>query len=247
MLSPRDQRALVLGAAVLAPTLVLVLAVKPYVGRVAAAREELRAERALLERERELIAADRALASRAQRIDAARRAALDRLLPGSDALLAQGELATRIRGAARDAGVLIREVAGEGVERLPDGFLAVDVGLRAEGDFEGALSLLRKLESSRTLFHVRRLGIEAIRMAGADGGPDMEVLAIVATVRAYLLDPAGADALHSAPAEPASGRTFGVSAAAGLRGVAPHGAGSPDAGSSGVVPLSRIIADGGRQ
>ena len=246
LLSPRDRRALVLGAAVLAPALLFVYAVKPFTGRLAAAREELRAERALLGRERELVAAADTMALDAQRIETARRAALDRLLPGSDALLAQGELATRLRAAARDAGVLIREVTGEGVERLPGGIVAVDVGLRGEGDFEGALSLLRKLESSRTLFHVRRLGMEAIRVARADGDPDMEVLAIVATVRAYLHDPAGADALHSAPAVAALGRTYGASAPASVQDVAPHSAGSPGAGSSGVVPLSRVIADGRR-
>lgn len=220
-LSPRDRRALKLGASVLAPALLFALVVRPCAARLASVREELRAQRALLAQERELVASLAANGWRRDELELARHAAADLFLPSSDPLLAQGELATRIGQLAREANVLVQQVTSEGPEALPGGITAVDLGLHAEGDFEGVLELLRKFEGSRTLFHVRRLSIEAVRPAGVDGG-DMEVLAIVATLRAYLRSSDGAGAAPGGPAREA--------AAEGI-----HSA-------TGVTPLSAVIA-----
>ena len=54
-LSPRDRRALQLGALLALPALLYAGAVKPYVASVAAARAEIETQRGLLTRERALI------------------------------------------------------------------------------------------------------------------------------------------------------------------------------------------------
>lgn len=189
-LEGRDRRAVLLGAAVLGPALLWVLALGPYLralddagGRLAAERRALRGDLELLASASEYPGAFDAGAERLL-------AAAPRLMAGDDEGAAVAALAGYVRRMAQASGANLTRVepaagvdAGGGVRALP-------VGVTGETDLEGLLTFLQLLETGSKLLHVQELRMEA----AAGGAPAQQGGA------AYLAAPATyAQALDAQP------------------------------------------------
>lgn len=159
-LSPRDRRAMILGALLVVPATAWSQGVLPYLRAVRDAQAELRQERGLLERELQVLAgsaryptefsagADRLLAE------------VPRLIGGGDDGAASAALAGYVRGVAQAARVQLSRVepassadAGGGVTSLP-------LEVSGEGDIEGIMTLLHLLETGPKLVHVTGMTLE---------------------------------------------------------------------------------------
>ena len=183
-MSPRDRRALSLGAAVLIPALILVLLVKPWVAALAEQRGQVATERDALSRERSAIAAAREHPLLQQRADSAMRVTTPRLFVGRDDVMASAELATYLGDVARVSRVWLQDAATRPSITLPSGVRALHVELRGESDLRGILSMLRALESGNKLVRVDRLDIARVNHTVND---DSESLSLSASVTAFAL------------------------------------------------------------
>lgn len=168
-LGPRDRRAILIGAAVLAPAFAWTFAAAPYLSAVADARDRLELERRLLRGELELLASasayPKAFDAGAERL----LAAAPRLMAGDDEGAAAAALAGYVRRLARMGTANLTRVepapsydAGGGVRALP-------AGVTGETDLEGLLTFLQLIESGPKLVHVQELRLEAAS-APAGGG-----------------------------------------------------------------------------
>ncbi|HEX2077483.1 MAG TPA: GspMb/PilO family protein [Longimicrobium sp.] len=160
-LGPRDRRAILIGAAVLAPAFAWTFAAGPYLAAVADAGDRLALERRLLGGELELLASasayPKAFDAGAERL----LAAAPRLMAGDDEGAAAAALAGYVRRLAQMGTANLTRVepaasydAGGGVRALP-------VGVTGETDLEGLLTFLQLLESGPKLVHVQELRLEA--------------------------------------------------------------------------------------
>ncbi len=168
-LGPRDRRAVLIGAAVLAPAFAWTFAAAPYLAAVADARDRLALERRLLRGELELLASasayPKAFDAGAERL----LAAAPRLMAGDDEGAAAAALAGYVRRLAQMGTANLTRVepapsydAGGGVRALP-------VGVTGETDLEGLLTFLQLLESGPKLVHVQELRLEAAAAPAAGG------------------------------------------------------------------------------
>jgi hypothetical protein len=187
-LSPRDRRALRWCAAVLLPALAYSFAVKPYAAAVAHAEQRLASERELLARELALLA-------QAPYVPAATREARDltadaasRFFQGGDGYTATAALATYAQSAAEESNVAIRQAEPGEPSARPDGLVELTLGLRAEGDLEGILQLLRSLEGSDRLIRVDGLVIERTpSQAAQPESSGAEVLTVGVALHGYMI------------------------------------------------------------
>jgi hypothetical protein len=183
-MTPRDRRALGIGGAILLPALVLMGGVRPAISRFQALRAEIARERDLLSRERALLSAVRALDSTAGALEQAVAQADERLFAGADPLAATAGLGAYVSELARQHRVHVQQGETRPPAPAPGDLLAVEVGLRAQGDLEGTLAFLLGLERGPRLVEVARLGIE--RAAGPrDREPEHETLSLTLVVRGY--------------------------------------------------------------
>lgn len=177
-LSPRDRRALLLGAVVLGPMLLFGLVVRPFAHALSASRARVATQRAALARE--LAALGSATSSR----DVAHRggALLDtvgkQLLPGDDALAVSAALAAYVRDIAEESGLHLQGTEAAGGE-LAD----VRLEIRADGDIGAVYDFLRAIEDGDTLVRVERVGID--RHGPEGGGMERGRLTLSATLRGY--------------------------------------------------------------
>ena len=199
-LDARDRRALTLGALVVAPLLIAVLVIRPYVRALLEHREALAAERALLAREyraaMDLSKDRRALAA----VDSELLMLAPRLFTGSDAVTESAELA---RYAAERAGATRLRVAQVETQTRIDSAPAaatidLRVSVRARGDVVAIHEFLRAIENGPKLVHVAR--IEIVR---ASEGEDSEgALTFTAVLAARGRPNSGPSTLASAGASP---------------------------------------------
>lgn len=184
-LSPKDRRALLVGAAIAGSALVFAFGVKPYLRELQATREELQWQRDLLGRERSAVSAAKrypgVLESRQN--DLARESAP--LFDGADDLSATSDLSDQISQAALTNRVLIQQIETRNSEAMNDGLYAVSIDLRGEGDFEGILHFLNSLEKGKKLIRVSRLVLEQATRPGPEGVPQSEVLSLSGTFTGY--------------------------------------------------------------
>ncbi|HYT05184.1 MAG TPA: GspMb/PilO family protein [Gemmatimonadales bacterium] len=183
-LTARDRRALLLGLAVLAPVLVFRGAVQPYARARAALAERLRTQRGLLERELAVLAAADGLPERRERMATLLAADAPRLFPGGDPLAATAELVGYVGDAARRSHLLVQELQSRSVTlvRRTDGLAQVQVEVRGQSDFEGALAFLQALERGTRLVRVDALALE--RASASSGG--QEILTLRAGISGYV-------------------------------------------------------------
>jgi len=187
-LSPRDRHALTVGAALLAAALVVRVVVMPSIQLAADLRIRIERERDLLAREHAVVAEARAYPAR---MPAAERALLDeapRLFGGADLATSSATLVNYVSTRALAHRVFVQQSASRPPTAVASGVARLQVELRAVGDLEGVLALLRDLESGPKLLTVERIALsQAERLNLGEAPRDEEVLGLSATVSGYAL------------------------------------------------------------
>ena len=189
-LAARDERALRVGAWILAPALLFALVVRPVTDALVDSRAALASERSLLGRELSLVAEaprDRQLLRSAER---AVSAAGPRLFGGAEAVSASAELARYVAGQATRSGLVLEQTETETVldssasTTMPDdgsaaseaGTRTLRVSIRAHGEVESVTAFLQAMENGPRLVRVEQLAISV-----ADTTTDSS-LAVTATL-----------------------------------------------------------------
>jgi hypothetical protein len=170
-LGPRDRRAVAVGAALLGGALAARVAVMPSIRLVEETRERIARERDLLARERALLAEVKAYPAR---MPGAERALLDeapRLFGGADLATASATLVNYVSTRALEHRVFVQQSASRPPAAVASGVARLQVDLRAVGDLEGMLALLRDLESGPKLLTVERLTIGQAERLNLGGTP----------------------------------------------------------------------------
>jgi type II secretory pathway component PulM len=185
-LSPRDRRALLLGAIVLAPALLFAFVVRPFAGAIAERRERVAAERDLLMRELRLLADARDFPDALRGGEAELLREAPRLFAGSDPVVATSALEAFVAEQAYAHRVLIQRSEALAPEPAGVGVVALRTAIRAVGDLDGLLSFLHSLEAGRKLVRVERLSLERV---DERDGQDRVVIAASALLSGYALVP----------------------------------------------------------
>jgi hypothetical protein len=169
------------------------------VNALTSAREQLQVQRGLLSRELELIAAAGRYPAELTRAEHALRTVAPRLFTGPDDVSATAALAYYVTDQARKARVVVQQVETHNAEPVTDGVTRLDMTMRAEGDVEGIVTLLRRLETGPKLVRVEQITVEqgGSQPLGVSPGPESETLSIGATIRGY--SPARVDSAESSP------------------------------------------------
>jgi hypothetical protein len=194
-MTSRDRRAIVLGAAILLPSLFFVWGVKPYVAALTDARQQLSVERETVARERAAIAAAHRNPQLRQKADSAMRAMTPRLFEGRDDVMASAELASYLGDVARSNRVWLQDAATRPAVQSPGGVRSLRVEMRAESDLRGVLAMLHALETGKKLVRIERLDISRVTKAVSEDGT--ETLSVSATVVGFAI---AADAPTAVPA-----------------------------------------------
>jgi Tfp pilus assembly protein PilO len=180
-ITPRDRRAVRVGALLTAPVLCHVLLVKPYLSGARRMLEALQVQRAILAREEDVMANLPAIQAEGAASTETLRSATLRMYPMTDTVAAVVALGHDVADAFNSAGVSMQhmEMRDSLIPRAR--VLELTVDLRAEGEFQDLVGALSRLEANRRLIRVDRLMIE--RSASASSAP--ERLSIVAVVHGY--------------------------------------------------------------
>jgi type II secretion system (T2SS) protein M len=184
-MSPRDRRAVLLGAVLLAPALFYIWGIKPYIAALDDTRQQLAIERDALSRERAAIAAARKNPELQHLADSAMRAMTPRLFEGRDDVMASAELASFLGEMARTRHVWLQDAATRPAVLSPSGVRTLRVEIRAESDLQGVLSLLQALETGPKLVRVERLDLSRQPNRSEEGGA--ETLALSATISGFAI------------------------------------------------------------
>jgi hypothetical protein len=158
--SPRDRRAVLVGALLVLPATAWSQGVLPYLRAVREARAELRSERGLLDRELQVLAG-------AGRYPAEFGAGADRLLPevprligGGDDGAASAALAGYVRGVAQAARVHLTRLEPASSADAGAGVTALPLEVSGEADLEGVMTMLHLMETGPKLVHVTGMTLE---------------------------------------------------------------------------------------
>ena len=163
-LNERDRRALRLGVLVLAPALLYVFAFKPYRARLVETRDQVQAERALLDRELALVARGPSLPTELKRAEMSVVLAEGRLVRAANVPMAEAELTEELEDMASSSRVLLQEIRGVALgrgEEPPPGMRAIRLALRGESDLEGTATFLHRIETSKLVLRLREVSLEA--------------------------------------------------------------------------------------
>jgi hypothetical protein len=162
-LAPRDRRAILLGLAVLLPSVTYVLGVKPYRAALADVRDRVEMQRRALEGELGLLAAAPTLPLELESAEAEADVYEDKLVQAPTGILAEGELSDFLESAAVRSRVLLEGIRsgelGRG-EEPPPGLSVVRLHLSGESDLEGVLTFLDEIEKSQLFLRVRGMALE---------------------------------------------------------------------------------------
>ena len=190
-MSPRDRRALMLGLAILVPSLLYVWGVRPYRTTLSNTRAEIAMKRDLLSREMAAIAAAQRNPGLQRVADSAMRAMAPRLFEGRDDVMATAELVSHLGVVAQEHDVLLEAASTRPTTIGEGGVRALHVEIRAESDLYGILNFLRALEGAEKLLRVERLDISrALGTTEEDEG--IEPLSISASIVGYAVPDGGA-------------------------------------------------------
>jgi hypothetical protein len=168
-LSPRDRRAVLAGAWVLAPVLLATLVVRPWVVAAYDGRATVARERDLLLRERALLAEAPRDAQRLRLASQALAADAPRLFAGAEAVTASAELARYVTTQAAASGLAVRQAetqtvlgddARAGTSAAGDSSAhPLRVAVRASGDVRAIVAFLRRMEDGPRLVRIERISI----------------------------------------------------------------------------------------
>ncbi len=196
-LSPRDRRALSLGALVLLPSLFFIWAVKPFLATLSESRDFLSVERAALSRERAAVSAAQRNPGMQQLADSLMRAMSPRLFAGRDDVMATAELVSHLGAIAAEHNVWLQNATTRPAEVGDAGVRTLHVALRAESDIEGVLRFLQALEQGEKLLRVERLDISVAAGSFVEDG--VEPVSISASIMGYAIPEAPARVLGATP------------------------------------------------
>lgn len=190
-LSARDRRAVRWGVLVLAPGLLWVYAVSPFLGAVEERRSQLEARTTQLEAERDLLAAREVYPERVRQAAERLQEAAPALLDSRSRGVATAELTQFVEDRAASARVRLVATEPGAARRVDRRLLAVPMTVEGESDLEGVLTFLDALENGPKLLTVEDLRLR--RRSGATRLRDrgMEVLVVRATLTGYMLVPEG--------------------------------------------------------
>lgn len=161
----RDRRALLVGALVLFPGLVWMLGVRPYRASLTELRDRIVQEQDLLERERALLSSGEELVGALRSASEEARSAGRRLVVASNQALAETQVAEALEDAAVESRVLLlelRTVSFRPEAEPPPGTTAFRLSVSGEGDFEGFLAFLRRVETHPLLLRVAGVTLDPV-------------------------------------------------------------------------------------
>ncbi len=197
-LSASDRRALMLGAAVIVPSLLFVFGVIPYRATLANVEQQLVTERSALARERAAVLAATRNPQLQHLADSAMQAMTPRLFAGHDDVIASAEVASYVGAVARASHVWLQEASTRPATSLDGGVRALHVEIRGESDLRGILQLVSTLEGGGKLVRVQRIDISS--QPGRSDQPGAETLALSASIVGYAIPEQAA--AGAAPATP---------------------------------------------
>jgi hypothetical protein len=178
-LSPRDRRALRLGAWIVLPALFVAFVVRPGVTQVSALRDALDVERRLLSREQAAIATARRHTDHSASAPSVAR----ELFTGRDDVMATAALAAYVGDLAEAQDVWVQSATTQASDRDDAGVRRLRVAVRAEGDVAGLVRLLDALEGGRYFVRVEELEVSVTPSERSSDGS--EPLVLRATLSAY--------------------------------------------------------------
>ena len=182
-MSPKDRRAIILGAVIVLPALIFIWGVRPYRTAMAETRDELETARVALSREKAAVAAQPTTPGGQALADSALILVAPRLFEGRDDAIASAQLAAYLGTVARRSRVLMEDANTRPSTMSPDGIRTLRVEVRAESDIEGIATFLHNLESGQKLVRVDRLEIS--RVPGLEDKNGYETLSIAATIAGF--------------------------------------------------------------
>jgi hypothetical protein len=187
-LTPRDRRAVQVGALLLVPALLFSVLIRPYLTALRATEAHTIRERDLLHRERALLAGVRSAPAHLQRAERVLLAEAPHLFGGSDLGTASAALAHYVGNTAAAHRVFLQGSETRPPEGGGDGVARIRVDLRAVSDLEGLLAFLHELETGPKLLTVEALAIaQTDRINGVERA-DEEILGLAATITGYVLE-----------------------------------------------------------
>ena len=184
-MSASDRRALLLGAAIVVPSLFFVFGVKPYRSALADVQQQLGMERDAFARERAAVSAARLNPQMQHVADSAMQAMAPRLFAGRDDVMASAEVATYLGGVARSSHVWLQDASTRPATALDGGVRALHVEIRGESDLRGILEFIKSLEGGGKFIRVQRLDISA--QPGRADQQGTETLALSASIVGYAI------------------------------------------------------------
>lgn len=162
-LSSRDRRAVTLGLLVVVPGLLWMTVVRPYRAALSSARDQVAAERALLERERALLASGPRVLHELGKARRRAEGSEERLVSAANTALAEGELIDYLETVAALSRVLLEEIRTVPPPRgevAPVGLQPLRLAVRGESDLEGILTFLETIETNPLLLRIGGLTLE---------------------------------------------------------------------------------------
>jgi hypothetical protein len=193
----RDMRALLLGLAILVPSLGWIWGVRPLRTALAETHDRIAAEREALSREQSAVLEAGQSPARQKFADSSLKATDARIFSGPNDVAAGAELVTYLGETAKRTRVWLASAAtrnapatAAGRSSTPAtpesmaGLRPLRVELRAESDFQGILEFLDALERGGKVVTVERLDIARALRAGDE---DRETLSVSATVVGYAM------------------------------------------------------------
>ena len=196
-MSAADRRAMILGAAIVVPSLFFVFGVKPYIAALGDVREQISVEADAYARERSAVSAAKRNPLMQHVADSAMQATAQRLFAGRDDVMASAEVATYLGGLARAHHVWLQDASTRPATALDGGVRALHVDIRGESDLRGVLEFIKALEDGDKLIRVQRLDLST--QPGRADEPGVETLAISASIVGYAIpDPSSSAAATTA-------------------------------------------------
>lgn len=199
-MSPKDRRAIALGALLVLPALLFIYGVRPYRASLATTRDELDIARLALSREKAAVMTTRANPDAQRSADSALMMVAPRLFEGRDDAIASAQLAAYLGSIARKSRVLMEDANTRPSSTSPEGIRTLRVEVRGESDIQGVTTFIHNLEAGNKLVRVDRLEIS--RVPGLEEKNGFETLSIAATVSGFAFVPA---AVEPKPAPTPSG------------------------------------------
>lgn len=182
-MSPKDRRAIILGAVIVLPALFFIWGVRPYRAAMAETRDELETARLALSREKAAVSATAAAPGSQRLADSALAIITPRLFEGRDDAIASAQMAAYLGSVARRSRVLMQDANTRPSTSSADGIRTLRVEVRAESDVQGVATFLQNLEAGQKLVRVDRLEIS--RVPGLEDKNGFETLSIAATISGF--------------------------------------------------------------